>query len=322
MINWFKKGVKNSNRAVLVTAVRDEAPYLVEWLAHYRALGVDRIDVYCNHCSDETVALLKTLSANFDWIRLHESDVREGQRPQMVAQRDLLANDKWSADDWVLFFDCDEFLVIHNGTNIKDILNSVGKGVGQVVFNWRVFGSNGCELYEPEWVTHRFTSACLNLNHRQSKVVKSAYRPVAIENPGIHRPDLLPGWEAGYADGSSATFMDDGAVEFAKVDVAQLNHYITRSKAEFCFKQIRGGGGGKWSSESGQPISKAQYTKNFFERVDSLCSGVDQSIRCHDVKVTAVLDELLSNSSVVELHSQAISSAASRNSELLDNWNN
>lgn len=320
MIKWLRQYIhsKLSGRVILVTAVRDEAPYLLEWLSHYRAIGVDRIDVYCNHCSDVTIPLLQEVSNQFAWLQVKVSDVRDGQRPQMLAQRDLLSREKWKYNDWVLHFDCDEFLVLHNAVSIGELLSGMDNKTGRVVFNWRVFGSSGHIKFLPERVTHRFTAACLNNNHRQSKVVKSAFRPLAIDSPGIHRPNLKPGWATCFPDGSAASFIDDGAVDASRTALAQLNHYIVRSRAEFCHKQARGAGGGKWSSDKGQPVTKGEYNWRFFERVDSLCDGYDNSIRCHDTAVNSILNELLEHTSIATLHAQALREAQDRTESLLE----
>ena len=39
---------------VIVACMRDEALFVVEWVAHHLAVGFDRIIVYTNACSDGT----------------------------------------------------------------------------------------------------------------------------------------------------------------------------------------------------------------------------------------------------------------------------
>ena len=39
---------------VIVACMRDEALFVVEWVAHHLAVGFDRIIVYTNDCSDGT----------------------------------------------------------------------------------------------------------------------------------------------------------------------------------------------------------------------------------------------------------------------------
>ena len=43
---------------VAITSVRDEGAYLIEWLAHHRAVGFDHFVVFSNDCSDPTTEIL------------------------------------------------------------------------------------------------------------------------------------------------------------------------------------------------------------------------------------------------------------------------
>ena len=45
-------------RILAVTTLRNEAPFIVEWVAHMRAIGVTDLLVYTNDCDDGTEALL------------------------------------------------------------------------------------------------------------------------------------------------------------------------------------------------------------------------------------------------------------------------
>ena len=39
----------------VVSTMKNEGPYILEWVAHYKALGFDRIVVCTNDCEDTTV---------------------------------------------------------------------------------------------------------------------------------------------------------------------------------------------------------------------------------------------------------------------------
>ena len=49
-------------RILSVTTLRDEAPFIVEWVAHMRAIGVTDLLVYIDDCGDGTDALLAVLA--------------------------------------------------------------------------------------------------------------------------------------------------------------------------------------------------------------------------------------------------------------------
>src|SRR5262249_3251765 len=52
-----------------VVGMRDEGPTTLEWIAHHKAIGVDRIFVYTNDNTDKTDEILKVL-ADHDVITL------------------------------------------------------------------------------------------------------------------------------------------------------------------------------------------------------------------------------------------------------------
>ena len=48
-------------RHTLISSVKDEGPFLLEWVAHHLVLGFDRILIASNDCSDGTDRLLAAL---------------------------------------------------------------------------------------------------------------------------------------------------------------------------------------------------------------------------------------------------------------------
>ncbi len=50
-------------RFVIATPMKNEGPFIVEWVAHNLAIGVDDIAVFSNDCSDGSDALLDRLNA-------------------------------------------------------------------------------------------------------------------------------------------------------------------------------------------------------------------------------------------------------------------
>ena len=52
--------------SLLVATVKNEGPNILEWVAHHRLCGFDRIQIYQNDSTDTTVQTLRTLD------RLHQ----------------------------------------------------------------------------------------------------------------------------------------------------------------------------------------------------------------------------------------------------------
>lgn len=41
-----------SHQSMIVTMMKNEGPYIVEWVAHHLAVGFDRFLVFTNDCDD------------------------------------------------------------------------------------------------------------------------------------------------------------------------------------------------------------------------------------------------------------------------------
>lgn len=101
-------------KATVVASMRNEGPFILEWLAWYRMLGFSRALVVTNDCTDHSPALLDALEAKGLLAHLRV-EIPPGepitQRKLRAARRHRLV----TKADWVFVCDVDEFLVIHYG---------------------------------------------------------------------------------------------------------------------------------------------------------------------------------------------------------------
>ena len=51
----------SQDKYTVVSTMKNEAPYIIDWVAHYKALGFDDILVCTNDCTDQTVEILQRL---------------------------------------------------------------------------------------------------------------------------------------------------------------------------------------------------------------------------------------------------------------------
>ncbi|MDA3888128.1 MAG: glycosyltransferase family 2 protein, partial [Allgaiera sp.] len=49
------------HRFIIVTPMKNEGPFILEWVAHNLAIGVDEIVIFSNDCTDGSDALLDRL---------------------------------------------------------------------------------------------------------------------------------------------------------------------------------------------------------------------------------------------------------------------
>ncbi len=220
--------------AALCGIVRNEIRSIVEWLAHYKALGFDEFLIYDNESTDGTEVILQALDEAGELIYLDWPHVI-GRWPQRRAYEHAR---RWASAEWLAFFDADEFLVLQKDASINAFLRPFPPEVAAVVVNWVVFGSGGQARYLPQPVTERFGDA-LPEGASWNRVFKSFGRRELLTGTGIHR--LNPG-SGHYVTTSGAEAQFDGPMrtKTAGTGIATLHHYIVKSREEFEEKLQRG----------------------------------------------------------------------------------
>jgi Glycosyl transferase family 2 len=218
----------------LCAIVRNEIRSIIEWLAHYKALGFSEFLIYDNDSDDGTAEVLQALDDAGELVYLDWPHA-VGQRPQRLAY----ANARTVATaEWLAFFDADEFLFLREDATIQAFLARFDAGVSAIAVNWIVFGSGGQRHYAARPVVERFTDALPALaapNHQ----VKAIGRRERLVGTGIHRVALHEGRYVN-PSGEDVEFVGLTSVTRPDVTVAALHHYAVKSLEEFQEKRLRG----------------------------------------------------------------------------------
>ena len=237
----------------LCAIARDEGRYLLEWLAWHRRLRFDHVLVYSNDSTDGSDALLASLQArriveHVDWPD------QPGRAAQLSAYADALGR---AQTEWIAFLDIDEFLVLHRHATIGAFLASFADEVSGIVINQCVFGS---AEHEGALVIERFQQRGPD-DLYFNRWVKSIVRRTRVVTPGIHVCKV----NGCYADaaGAPAERLDEDRYRPTH-DVAQINHYIVKSRAEYDRKRSRG----LAYVLPGTERSEDRYTDGFFHAHD------------------------------------------------------
>lgn len=238
--------------------MRDEGPFILDWIAHHRAIGVRDFLIYTNDCTDGTDALLDRLALRGVVRRLDNPfDPARGERPQHAALADAARRAPVTGADWALHIDVDEFLDIHVGAGrFIDLLEAGRERAGAppdlISLPWRLFGSDGIEAFEDRPVPRRFLRCAAEYRPKPHHAwgFKTAFRlPAPFERFGVHRPVRpLPGAErAVWLDGSGRPMPPEFVKRGWRMDkrcwgygLATLNHYAVRSAESFLVKRARG----------------------------------------------------------------------------------
>lgn len=229
---WYPRGRKPVKGRVGVVAIaRNEAPYLLEWIAHYRVLGFEHVVVYDNDSNDASARILAPL-AKAGVIDATYWHVRPGVHKQESAYRHALGKLR-DRVDWCLVVDLDEFLMLDDGMTIEDILPT-DETVGAVALGWRVFGSAGHQRREPGLTIERFTKA----DPVNEGTIKSLVRPRDVVHMRTHFPRLTPG--SRMVDALGNTVPPCNPADPPLQGPARIHHYCIRSREEFESKRARG----------------------------------------------------------------------------------
>jgi hypothetical protein len=237
-------------KLAVTCCIKDEAPYIIDWVAHYLALGFTDIVIFQNDSVDGTDALCAAL-ANAGYIHyIDNSDPNAA--PELYrdhpAQRRAL---NWAKHidalqdaDYMLSVDIDEYLELPTDGTFPALLARL-EYPDIVSFAWRMFGSSGHTEFNTAPVTERFAQAAtpddLGSN-RPFKQMKSAYRPKLPKRYDIHGPVLRKDQDATWVTPNGRDIPDSTVHTINNFDYtfANLRHYHVKSQAEFMLKIVRG----------------------------------------------------------------------------------
>jgi hypothetical protein len=235
---------------------KNEAPYLIEWIAYHRIIGFDEVIVYENNSNDASAAMLQKLDRR-GAITHRRWTLGGNESPQLTAYQDAFRRVK---TNWILFIDADEFLVLHKHRSVNAFLESLdGRAdISAIGINWRIFGSSGLQTYDDRPVMERFVMAAES-NFIVNSHLKTFTR-VADQSGIVHMHVCGTTGALVHPSGKPLTMSDWGLSKDIELDVAQINHYYTKTPAEYENKRLRGQGG----AGDNKPDLKYWYNEESF----------------------------------------------------------
>jgi hypothetical protein len=178
---------------VIVACMRDEALFVVEWVAHHLAAGFDRIIVYTNDCSDGTDRLLDAMAGflpveHYDNPGPYTAGSIQKQALELAFQLPQVRQ-----AEWVLHIDADEYLNIELGRRRIDDLIALYPDVDAIAIQWRHFGSAGVASWQGGSVVETFTRCERDVPVPGAAAqvgFKTLFRPQRFKMMGVHTPKL------------------------------------------------------------------------------------------------------------------------------------
>jgi hypothetical protein len=220
------------DRVVVCAIFKDEAPYLLEWLAFHKMVGADLFVLYDNGSSDGGAELIRNsiFARNvtvIDWP----------EHPGMLSAYNHFRINHAARATWAAFIDIDEFLMPAGGGSIRDPL---ARGIYQdhsaILLQRLVFGPAGHGRKPPGLVVENYTRRLAETaaSSRHVKSIVRAQDMLGMDTPYVARC-------TGPACNTRGETVPPKAIQPSEChDVMVVKHYFTKSREEWELKLRRG----------------------------------------------------------------------------------
>ncbi len=306
----------------VVSTMKNEGPFILEWVAHYKALGFDYVVVCTNDCEDTTVEILLRLQ-EMGFVLHRETIARRGGLQRSAIRQGISLVQNTHPDcEWYMVCDADEFLNIHFGDgSVRALVDASAENADCICIPWRVFVPNASEHFEDVPLSDKLDYGELPY-HAQSrpdtgKFVKSLFRNLErYRRYGLHLPqiDLEADEIARYVLPGGLPYLDEEGDRTSNpplFDGAQINHYALRSIESFLVKRDRG------RMNHIDHVLGVDYWKRF-----DIPAQKDDSIKRYKLQRNEYIAEFKSDAKLAHLHAQAVDWHQKRAEELMQDPEN
>lgn len=225
------------HKIVICAIFKNEAPYILEWVAYHRAIQVDHFVIYDNESTDSTGEILKQLEkAGIITYVYWPSQPNEDN--QSAAYRDATHRFLGKCE-WIGFIDADEFIVPHQHLDLHSFLSNY-QDVAAIAINWKIFGSSGHATKIDGLVIERF-ARCAASDFSVNGHFKTIAKIDLIKDVAIHICKFNEN-NQNYVYPDRYAVQPDSIGHGLHIDhsLIQVNHYFTKSREEWKLKRARG----------------------------------------------------------------------------------
>ncbi|WP_299884868.1 glycosyltransferase family 2 protein [uncultured Ruegeria sp.] len=239
---------------LVISTMKDEGPFILEWIAYYLSIGFTHFIVSSNDCSDGTEKILIRCE-ELGFLKHIDNPGPWKMGPQASAYANAMQQTWYKQADWILVCDVDEFLDIRVGEGTLDDLFLALPHADGFAALWQLFGHNGVVDFEDRFVVEQFTKAgelgaVIPQNLRAYKSLirnNGSYRLINTHRP--RGPVQGKAEHFAWVDGDGDplppamrrrgwAFSTTGAA-FGR-QLFRMNHYAVRSIESYLMKRLRG----------------------------------------------------------------------------------
>jgi hypothetical protein len=245
----------------VVAIVGNEAPYIVEWIEYHLLLGVEKIYLYDNESDDN----LKEVIAPYidqglvEYIFWPDKGLPSSDNSLLLRKRDYKLWLHWFVNKiqvpayedaikrlvdttyWIGFIDIDEFIVPTEKNTISETLADFEDSFG-IAINWITYGHGGHIEKNEGMVTERFKShSDQNLPfNRHTKLILNPRHILKMAD--VHHAKSIDGRDI---VNTRRERIETYCLDYPPChDKMRINHYWTKSFAEYLSRRRNAGGGG------------------------------------------------------------------------------
>lgn len=205
----------------ILTTIKNEAPYIKEWIEYHRIIGVERFYIYDNESTDNIKEVLESYIK--EGIVIY--NFFGGTGKQLDIYEDGI-NRYGKNTFWMGIIDLDEFIVPVE-TDLKTFLKDYEKYPG-VAMNWIQFDGND-HVEKPKGLVVENYKRAFKLNHPLNQITKTIVQPKYVM-------EYLTAHHFQYFNG----FAVNENFEYSKerdmpnsVKKIRVHHYATKSLEEY-----------------------------------------------------------------------------------------
>lgn len=218
--------------------IKDEAPYLAQWIEFHLLQGFEKFYLFDNGSTDGTVEVLAPyIKAGIVELRTYPTEVT--QRKNFWVIKHSLDTFK-NLHKWLFHHAVDEYMFCPNGEKVSDFLKRFENNAG-VCIPWMYFNSSGKETMEDGLVIERFDTWVDDPNRHIKTIVQPDKTNDCVGNPHCftYLKDV-----AVFSNGEphDTTKPHGGAIDnnpYLLNDI-RIHHYYTMSKQEYDIKVNKG----------------------------------------------------------------------------------